>query len=168
MTPNHRRRTNIPTSPSAFLITVLLSICVLLLHSAKAGDLAVEESLLSEEQAENAIVIPKMMAGERDLTYPILYVGTKQVVGLAFLSALDKDVTMFDSFSVETFRDGWRRGPEWDDDEWAWNYIGHPLWGSETFLRARAQHFNFAESFAFSTAASVVWEFGMGFAHGFV
>jgi len=116
---------------------------------------------LRAEDAEKAIAIPEMLEGDRNLTYPILYVGTKQIVGLGLLSALDKDVTMFDSFSVETFRDGWRRGPEWDDDQWSWNYIGHPLWGSETFLRARAQNFNFAESFAFSTAASVIWEFGM-------
>lgn len=120
-----------------------------------------DQSVLSDAKAEEAAVIPESGVKDRDLTYPIIYVGTKQLIGLGLLTTLDDDVTMFESFSVDTFKDGWRRGPEWDDDEWYWNYLGHPLWGSETFLRARSQNFSFIESFAFSTAASVVWEFGM-------
>lgn len=49
--------------------------------------------------------------------------------------------------------------PRPDDDGPVFNYVLHPLWGSETYLRARNADFSPAGSFAFSMGASVTWEY---------
>ena len=49
--------------------------------------------------------------------------------------------------------------PRRDDDGALFNFVLHPLWGSETYLRARSNGMTAAESFAFSMSASVVWEY---------
>lgn len=129
--------------------------------SGESDLLAADSEPLDAESAKAAIEISGWDGEDRDLTYPITYVFTRQLVGLGVLTTMDKETTLFDSFSFDTFKDGFRSAPTWDDDEWYWNYVAHPLWGSETFLRARSQNFTFFESFLFSTASSVVWEYGM-------
>ena len=49
--------------------------------------------------------------------------------------------------------------PRPDDDGPVFNYVLHPLWGSETYLRARSAELSPAGSFAFSMGASVAWEY---------
>ena len=49
--------------------------------------------------------------------------------------------------------------PQSDDDSALFNLVLHPLWGSETYLRARSSGMNVAHSFSFSMTASVVWEY---------
>jgi hypothetical protein len=95
-----------------------------------------------------------------DLTYPILYTLTLQGGALLFLASLEKNTTGFSSPSAENFEEAFTKGPRADDDKWYWNYLLHPLAGSETYLRARAQGCSPFGSFLFSTAASTVWEFG--------
>ncbi|MEM6911675.1 MAG: DUF3943 domain-containing protein [Verrucomicrobiota bacterium] len=97
---------------------------------------------------------------ERSLAYPIKYVLFYHAVGLAMLNELDRETTGFDSFSWDTYERNLKAGPHWDDDSDFFNYLMHPLWGSETYLRARSQRYSPLESFLFSTASSVVWEFG--------
>ena len=97
----------------------------------------------------------------RSLDYPIRYVLAYQLVGLTYLNALDRDITNFDTFSFDTFKEGFSRGPEQDGDGAFWNYMMHPMWGSETYLRARSQNYNWWESALFSTASSIVWEYGI-------
>jgi hypothetical protein len=95
-----------------------------------------------------------------DLTYPILYTLTLHGGALLFLTSLDKDTTGFSSPSARNFEEAFTKGPRADDDEWYWNYVLHPLAGSESYLRARAQGCSPFGSFLFSAAASAVWEFG--------
>jgi hypothetical protein len=95
-----------------------------------------------------------------DLTYPILYTLTLHGGALFFLASLEKNTTGFSSPSVENFEEAFTKGPRADDDEWYWNYLLHPLAGSETYLRARAQGCSRFGSFLFSAAASTIWEFG--------
>ena len=54
---------------------------------------------------------------------------------------------------------GFQIGPVWDDDSFLFNWVLHPINGSETYLRAREGNFRWWGSFLFSTAASVAWEF---------
>jgi hypothetical protein len=82
-----------------------------------------------------------------------------QVMGFGLLQSMDSDATNFVDPSFDNVREAFKRGPAWEDDHWQWNYIAHPLWGSETYLRARAQGFGRIPSFLFSTASSFVWEF---------
>lgn len=47
----------------------------------------------------------------------------------------------------------------WDEDRFFFNYIAHPLTGSESYLRARMRGFTPMESFLFSFCSSAVWEY---------
>ena len=96
---------------------------------------------------------------EGSLLYPTLYVLTFQGIGLALISSLDHDDSSYQSFQYDHFEDGFTHSPDWDPDDWYWNYLGHPLWGSETYLRARSQNFTWWQSFLFALAASTFWEF---------
>jgi hypothetical protein len=147
----------------SFSKRIILPICLAAISLVPAtAEEAASASYLDDELFDKAVTVREPAGGrDRDLTYPIAYVFTRQVCGLVILNEMDREKTGFGSFGIDNFKEGFRRGPEWDNDEWYWNYLGHPLWGSETFLRARAQNFTFFESFLFSTASSVIWEFGM-------
>lgn len=47
-----------------------------------------------------------------------------------------------------------------DGDPWYVNAIGHPLFGSEMYTRARICNRNQLESLAFTIAGSTIWEYG--------
>lgn len=53
----------------------------------------------------------------------------------------------------------WTRAPVWDEDEWAVNYIGHPVAGMFTYLSVRNLGAGRTRSFLFSTMASFAWEY---------
>jgi hypothetical protein len=56
--------------------------------------------------------------------------------------------------------DASRRIMEWDGDPWYVNAIGHPLLGSELYLRPRSCRVPWHGALAFVTVASTVWEYG--------
>lgn len=64
-----------------------------------------------------------------------------------------------DSFTHAPKFDASRRPFEWDGDRWWINAVGHTLFGSELYLRARACHFGWAGALAWTTGASAVWEY---------
>ncbi len=47
-----------------------------------------------------------------------------------------------------------------DGDPWYVNFVGHALFGSELYLRARTCRLGWAGALAFAAAGSVVWEYG--------
>jgi hypothetical protein len=49
---------------------------------------------------------------------------------------------------------------QWDGDPLVVNVVGHALFGSELYLRARQCRFGWAGSLAFAAATSAVWEYG--------
>jgi hypothetical protein len=49
---------------------------------------------------------------------------------------------------------------EWDGDPWYVNGIGHALFGSELYLRARTCNNGVLPALIFAAAASSVWEYG--------
>jgi hypothetical protein len=51
--------------------------------------------------------------------------------------------------------------PVWDGDSWAFNYVGHPYVGMQTYLLERNYGSSPLRSFLFSTAASVFFEYGI-------
>ena len=50
---------------------------------------------------------------------------------------------------------------EWDGDRWTINVVGHGLFGSELFMRARICRRSLLEALAFTAVGSVVWEYGV-------
>lgn len=49
---------------------------------------------------------------------------------------------------------------EWDGDPWIINVVGHGLFGSELYLRARMCRHDVGFAVAFAAASSAVWEYG--------
>jgi hypothetical protein len=49
----------------------------------------------------------------------------------------------------------------WDGDPFVVNGVGHALFGSELYLRARQCRFGWAGSLAFAAATSAIWEYGV-------
>jgi hypothetical protein len=76
------------------------------------------------------------------------------IAGLVAFDLHDSDPS-FDNFASALESPA----PRPDDDGPVFNYLLHPLWGSETYLRARSADFSPADSFAFSMGASVTWEY---------
>ena len=64
-----------------------------------------------------------------------------------------------DDPSLANFRKNFTSAPHFEDDSPLFNFVLHPLWGSETYLRAREAHFGVPGSITFSLGASVTWEY---------
>jgi len=94
-----------------------------------------------------------------NLAPAIWHVLAWQGIGFGVMLSMDSEETGLKRPDFENFRNAFEHGPVWDNDEWTVNYIAHPLWGSETYLRARGQGFGRLSSFLFSSACGVVWEF---------
>jgi hypothetical protein len=60
---------------------------------------------------------------------------------------------------ASTFVNAYHKAPMWDSDGIVWNFVLHPLWGSETYLRARERRYGIAGSLAFSMGCSITWEY---------
>lgn len=87
---------------------------------------------------------------------PVYYSLALMGVGLAVLVATNE---ADDDPRLRNFQDAFRSGPERDDDPAIYNFVLHPLWGSETYLRAREANMGMLGSIAFSFGASVTWEY---------
>ncbi len=57
------------------------------------------------------------------------------------------------------FKDGFTKPPTWDDDDPVYNYVLHPLAGSEYYLAARNRGWTFWGSLAYSAALSTFYEY---------
>jgi len=88
---------------------------------------------------------------------PVKYSAQIMTLGIAGLVAFDLHDAdpSYDNFASVLASPA----PRPDDDGPVFNYVLHPLWGSETYLRARAADFSPTGSFAFSMGASVAWEY---------
>ena len=92
-----------------------------------------------------------------------LLIGGAELIGIAALIALPKDVT---KWSNDWAQDAWHnvkrslsKAPVWDDDDWQLNYIGHPVAGSFYYNSLRSQNASIFHSFLFATAQSFIWEY---------
>lgn len=61
--------------------------------------------------------------------------------------------------SADHFVDAWTKPPVWDTDGVIANYVLHPIMGAEAYLTVRNRDYGPLESFLFSTAVSVGWEY---------
>jgi len=87
---------------------------------------------------------------------PVVYSLSGMGVGiLALVASRQSD----DDPRFGNFKSAFADGPRRDDDGVLYNFVLHPLWGSETYLRARESHMGMLGSFAFSLGASVTWEY---------
>jgi hypothetical protein len=61
----------------------------------------------------------------------------------------------------DTIKANFRRGLEWDRDEFSTNFFGHPYHGALFYNSARASGLSFMESASFTLGGSLMWEFFM-------
>jgi len=92
-----------------------------------------------------------------------LFIGGVELLGMAVLIAMPREIT---KWSDDWAKDAWRNlkrsfstTPVWDKDDWALNYIGHPIAGSYYYNALRSQNASRFHSFLFSTAQSFIWEY---------
>jgi hypothetical protein len=91
-----------------------------------------------------------------DFVFPVVYslsIMTVNIAGLILSGHANNPP------SFHQFKQAYIAPPVFDKDHWAVNYVAHPLMGSETYLRARENHFGPFGSFLFSTGASLTWEY---------
>ncbi len=86
-------------------------------------------------------------------------VGTAMVTTVALLSLLPKDFTSWNKPNFYGLKRTFSHGPSFDYDNFFFNYIAHPIDGSEFFLIARNRKLTFWESFAYAAAVSSFFEF---------
>jgi hypothetical protein len=101
--------------------------------------------------AEEELPAPKL-----EIKYPLVYSTSLMAVGLPVLMVAD---VFDDGPSLRNFERAWTSPPRWDDDSPVFNFVLHPLWGSETYLRAREGNWGVPGSIAFSFAMSFTWEY---------
>jgi hypothetical protein len=92
-----------------------------------------------------------------------LFIGGIEVIGMTVLILLPKEVTNWSTHwaqdALRNFKRSFSALPVWDHDDWALNYIGHPIAGSYYYNALRSQNANRFHSFLFSTAQSFIWEY---------
>ncbi|MGZ8544499.1 MAG: DUF3943 domain-containing protein [Flavisolibacter sp.] len=62
------------------------------------------------------------------------------------------------SSGISDWKRNFQRSPEWDDDNFGINFLGHPHTGSFYFNVARSNGFNFWQSLPYTFQGSFVWE----------
>jgi len=93
--------------------------------------------------------------------YPV-WVPALQVLGInAFVWSVDKYIfrSDFAQISTGTWKDNIQKGWEWDNDRFGINFVGHPYSGTLSFNAGRSNGYNYFQSFGFSVAGSLMWEY---------
>lgn len=85
-------------------------------------------------------------------------IGAQVATDLA-LSALPKETTGWEKGGFDVMLRSAKLGPHFDNDHWTFNYLAHPLAGSEYYLIARNRDANWWQSTLYSIAASTFWEY---------
>ena len=109
----------------------------------------------------------KLDKKEKKLFEDTMYLQVFMLGTVGFLYMLPPSITKWeedpeDTRSIwEQWRDHVKEGPVWDEDDWAINYIGHPVSGAWYFMIARDDGYGFWESFGYSFIMSTFfWEYG--------
>lgn len=114
------------------------------------------------------INVNKSMTGEaRALTEDTVYAQIALITAVGILVVLPESISKWDleELQKKSLGERWSEHvttkPVWDEDEWAINYIGHPVFGAVYYTMARNDGFDIFESALYSTVMSTFfWEYG--------
>jgi len=111
----------------------------------------------------NEAMSPEMRA----LTEDTVYIQVAMITAIGVLVLLPESVSNWDleQLQKKPLDERWKEhvaaGPIWDKDDWAINYIGHPIAGAVYYTMARNDGMDIMESAFFSVLmSSVFWEYG--------
>jgi hypothetical protein len=93
--------------------------------------------------------------------YPVWIPATEVLAINAFVWSVDRYVLNADfaRTSTTTWNYNLQKGWEWDNDRFGINFVGHPYSGTLSFNAGRSNGYNYAQSFGFSVAGSLMWEY---------
>lgn len=155
-------------SPSAISSTVLACVLALAIpvYAADTGVLAGSDDATVGGSTEPT---PRADAKADWLTAPpdpsrhnLCTPATEWAVALALtipLFTLAPSFVHTGTVATNQFVEAWTRPPAWDTDGPVANYVLHPIMGAEAYLTVRNRDYGPLESFLFSTAVSVGWEY---------
>jgi len=116
---------------------------------------------------EDINVNESMSADARALTEDTLYTQVALITAVGVLVVLPESISKWDleELQKKSLGERWTEHvttkPVWDEDEWAINYIGHPVFGAVYYTMARNDGMDIFESALFSTVMSTFfWEYG--------
>jgi hypothetical protein len=84
------------------------------------------------------------------------------VAGILYL--LPESVTKWTPEQRKTSMSQWWENvqhPQWDEDHWYVNYLGHPYFGAVGYVRARERRFGAFGGFGYAALLSTLYEFGI-------
>ncbi len=119
---------------------------ILLILSFFRGAISAQEPEISQDLTQKEVDHVKPFA----YSLSLMAVGFPALLGIG---AFPEDP------SFDTFSEAFKSSPVWDNDPAIYNLVLHPLWGSETYLRAREGNWGIAGSIGFSMGMSVTWEY---------
>ena len=129
--------------------------------------LVAQASAASTAAAEDEFAGPLSGATEPDwpgLRRDTAYLLSYQVATIGILYMVPESISNWseeqkEEYSLSKWWDN-VRNPQWDDDKFWINYLGHPYWGAAYYVRARERGYDERASFWYSVAMSTAFEFG--------
>lgn len=92
-----------------------------------------------------------------------LFISGTEILCMGILMAMPEEVTKWEPGFIESAKKNLKRAfttmPENDEDDWGFNYVGHPIAGSLYYNSIRSQGATIFQSFLFSFAQSAIWEY---------
>ena len=125
------------------------------------------ENRLKQEELKLKVTYEHLSGKEKALATSFRNTSMMGLAMFAVLWSLPTDFTGWKrERNIEGMYNNWRenisKGPVFDKDLWALNYIGHPLSGAYEYSFLRSAGFSKLESFGFAVFFStVMWEYGI-------
>lgn len=94
-----------------------------------------------------------------ELWFVTIEVFAVQSASILIFAALPAEVSGFTSADFGNIPKYAAMGPHFDDDRWGFNFVGHPLAGSEYYLIARNRRAAPWQGFLYAAAWSTFWEY---------
>lgn len=94
-----------------------------------------------------------------ELWFVTIELAALQTATLAIFANLPPEQTGWAKPSVSNIAKYAAKGPHFDNDRWGFNYVGHPLAGSEYYLIARNRKATWWQAFLYSAIWSAFWEY---------
>jgi hypothetical protein len=129
--------------------------------------ISLDDDLLRDYIPQNTNINDQLSSREKKILEDTLYLQGFMISTIGILYLLPESVTKWDPEQAngDDLGGKWKQniqdGPVVDEDEFAINYIGHPVSGAVYYAMARNDGFDPFESFMFSfIMSSFVWECG--------
>src|SRR5260221_3347251 len=131
------------------------------LHSDSTGGNQPKKSALIDTTLQNKYGDLLNDDPEYNKRYPI-WMPAVEVLGVtAFTWSVDRYLLNADYARIgsSTWKNNLQKGWEWDTDRFGINFVGHPYSGTLSFNAGRSTGYTYFQSFGFSTAGSLMWEY---------